>query len=46
MAKDKIGAAEAVGSAQWDKQMKKTQKRKSLEKDNGSVINPTQKGVF
>lgn len=47
MAKDKIGTAEAMGSAQWYKYMgKKTQKRKSSGKGNDSVINSTQKDMF
>lgn len=47
MAKDKIGTAEAMGSAQCYKYMeKKTQKRKSSGKGNDSVINPTQKDMF
>lgn len=47
MAKDKIGTAEAMGSAQCYKQMKrKTQKSKSLEKGNNSVSNLTQKDIL
>lgn len=48
MAKDIIGTAEAMGSAQLQVDEKTTsfQKRKSLEKGNDSVINPTQKDIF